>query len=179
MNLQKSVQRLVWRFGNGQFTPNQNDADALQFIIDWIKREKEERINENRYFGKIVVYCLLRELDYFGDVNLAERKIHDILQRSTEYWYDRVRLILLLKEFEDSKTVLGIKEFVELWDNAKDESGKVDRFKLDPQIEANLELLKASSAPLKKSLESWKQEEVNKKLNHFITELLNEYGNKP
>jgi hypothetical protein len=179
MNLQKAFQRFEWRLSNGKFEPNQGDIDALQFIAEWVNWEKEVRVNENRYFGKIVIYCLLREMDYFGDIHLAETKIHDVLKKPIEYWYDRVRLIILLKEFEDSKSVLGIKEFVELWDNAKDESGFVDRFRLDPQIQANLELLQMNAEPLKKSLDSWKQKEINDKLNNFISDLLNEYGTKP
>lgn len=179
MNLQKAFQRLEWRFSKGKFEPNQNDVDALQFIADWINREKEERINQNRYFGKIVIYCLLREIDYFRDIHFAEKKLHDILSRPLEYWYDRVRLSFLIKEFEEAKEVLGIEEFVDIWDKHKDEKGYFDRTKIDPQIEANINLLKENKGLLEKSLDSFNQKEINAKLNHFITELLNEYGNKP
>lgn len=179
MNLQKAFRRISWRFSNGTFTPNQNDVDALKFIADWVNREKEESINRNRHFGKLAVYCLMREIEFFDNIHFAERKLHDVLENPLEYWYDRYRLLRIMRDFKESKEILGIDEFPAIWDKLKDSDGKVDIDAKNQVLSDNYRMIEDNREVLKKSLDSWNQSEINKMLNHFITELLNEYGNKP
>lgn len=179
MNLQKAFQRLEWRFSKGNFTPNQNDADALQFLADWVNREKSDRLNQNRYFGKMVIYCLMREIDFFKDVKLAEKKLNEILELPIEYWYDRYRLQRVMRDFQDTMDVLNITHFTEVWDKHKDDKGYFDMEAIRTETAENDALMKENKDLLIQSLTRWKQKEINGILNLFITELLNEHGDKP
>jgi len=53
----KNIQRLSWRLSSKKpFTPNQEDINALNEVIKWINREKEDRMHQNQHFGKIYNY---------------------------------------------------------------------------------------------------------------------------
>lgn len=178
-NLKSAFQRLTWRFTSGKFEPNQNDLDALKTIADWVNREKEERINQNRYFGKLVVYCLMREIEYFNDTNLAEKKLHEVLNFPLAYWFDRYRLQRIMRDFQETKEVLNIQEFSEIWDKHKDEKGYFNTEAIRAENLSNYTLISEHKDLLLQSLTRWEQKEINIVLTDFITELLNEYGNTP
>lgn len=178
MNLIQAIKRLSFTTSNGN-KANDSDVDALNVIIQWINNEKEKRINENRYFGKMVIYTYLRELDHFQDSNLAERKIHDILERPLEYWYDRIRLNFIMRELEITYGVLGFENTAEIWDKHKGNNSYFNMDSIRTDVLESNEVLKKNKDELIKSLLTWPQKEINAKMNLFITELLNEHGNKP
>jgi hypothetical protein len=178
MNLIQAIKRLSFTTSNGNRS-NGGDVDALNVIIQWINKEKEKRINENRYFGKLVIYTLMRELDHFEDINLAERKINDILERPLEYWYDRLRLNFVSRELSLTYNILGIENIAEIWDKHKGKDNYFDMDMIRYDIHEREILIKNNKEEIIKSLLTWPQSEINAKMNIFITELLNEHGNKP
>lgn len=179
MTITKAINHLIWRFTDGGIKATPNDLNSLKAIATYLNNKTEDNINENRYFSKITIYTLLREIEYFGDTESAERKINEILEHPLEYWYDRVRLMFILKEFELTKEMFDIKDIPEIWDKNKDENGYFDMTKIREDAATNKELIFKHQKELCKSLDSWDQNEINKKLNFFINELLNQYGNKP
>lgn len=179
MNIDKAFQRLSWRLSSGKFEPNQNDVDALTFLADWVNREKEEKINQNRYFGKMVIYTLIREIEWLKDTKMAESKIHHVLKMPLAYWYDRYRMQRVMRDFQETMDVLGIEHFYAIWDKHKDENGYFDMAKIKPETVSNDELFNRHKSELEKSLTRWEQPEVTTALNHMLSELLNEYGNMP
>ncbi|KGO88074.1 hypothetical protein Q765_03185 [Flavobacterium rivuli WB 3.3-2 = DSM 21788] len=177
-NIINNIQRLNWRMVSKKaFMPNEDDKAALKGIVEWIDREKENRINNNRYFAKIVIYCLMREIDFFGNMHFAERKIHQVLKFPAVYWYDRFRLQRIMRDFQQSKEVLGIEDISEIWDRNTSENGYLDMDKIKAEWSESKKLTKEHQSILLKSLDSWQQPDINNRLNHFVTELLNEYGN--
>lgn len=176
MNLIQAIKRLSFTISNGNKS-NDVDVDALNIIIEWVNKEKEKRINENRYFGKLVIYTYLRELDYFQDANLAERKIHDILQKPLEYWYDRIRLNFIMRELEITYGILGFENTSEIWDKNKDDEGYFDMHQIRVDAHNSHKLIEENKDVIEETLRSWSQNEINAKMNIFITELLTEYGN--
>jgi len=179
MTIEKAMQRMFWRIQNGKFEPNENDLQSITFIAEWINREKQIRINQNRYFGKILIYTLMREIDFFEDSNLAEVKIHDILNHPINYWYDRFRLLCVTRELTINLEILGIDHITKIWDRNKDNNGYLDVEKIQQEGKESDRLLNENKEALIKSINLWSQKEVNDKLNNFISELLNEYGNMP
>lgn len=177
MTIIQAIKRLSFTTANSNKC-NDGDVDALNVIIEWVNKEKETRINENRYFGKMIIYTYLRELDHFQDSNLAERKIHDILERPLEYWYDRVRLNFIMRELEITYGVLGFENIAEIWDNHKSNNGYFNMDAIRTDVLESNDILKKNKEEVIKSLLTWPQQEINAKMNLFITELLNEHGNK-
>lgn len=179
MNILKDIGRLSWRFGTKKaFLPNQEDINALNSIITWVNREKEQRINENRYFGKLAIYCLMREIEHFKDTKMAERKLHNILELPLEYWYDRFRLLRVMRDFNETKEMLNIQDVVEIWDKHKGPDGYLDMEAMRKDAAENKKLMAEHQDVLLQSLTRWEQSEINGALNYFISELLNEHGNK-
>ena len=70
MTLEESVERLQWRFNtNKPFKPNQNDANALNFIFGWITRQKDINALNSDLFAKLYILQLnktIREYDSTG-----------------------------------------------------------------------------------------------------------------
>jgi len=176
-DLLKNIQRLSWRFSGGKsFEPNANDISALNEIITWINREKEERIKHNRHFAKIIVYCYINELNFYKDNAFSERKIQEVLSKPLEYWYDKFSKEMNRKEFNDTVALLGIED---QWEKNKNEAGVFDIEMVRKDAKSNLDLIKENEEKLIKSLNgAWGIEEITSKLNFFITELLNEHGDK-
>ena len=178
MTIIQAIKRLSFTTSNGNKC-NDGDVDALNTIIEWVNKEKETRINDNKYFGKLVIYTLLRELDYFEDINLAERKVNDILERSLAYWYDRIRLNFVTRELELTYKILGIENVAEVWDKHKGIDGYFDMDMIRYDAHESEVLIKNHKEEIIKSLLTWPQQEINAKFNVFISELLTEHGNKP
>jgi len=179
-DIAKHIQRISWRFTTKKpFLPDKEDKAALNEIIKWVNREKDERYNKQNVFAKLSIYALMREIDYFGDIHFAERQIHDVLKMPLVYWLDRFRLMQIMRSFADTKQMLGIEDISDIWDRNKNLDGYLDveKLKLDATVIKNLEI--ENKGNLFKSLDSWQQEEINKKMKYFITELLNEYADKP
>lgn len=177
MDLIKNIQRIAWRFSAKKpFTPNDSDVEAMNSIITWINKEKETRVNENRYFAKILVYCYIQELNFYKNNNSAEKKINEILEKPLEYWYSEFRKQMNRMNFNQMVEMVGLKSE---WEKADNDHGL---FGLDQiQVKSpNQELIKNNEADLVKVLKgNWDQEKINSKLNFFISELLNEYANRP
>lgn len=167
MTIEKSIQRLIWRFTNGKFEPNQNDKESLKFICEWINREKEQRINQNRYFAKIIIYCFIHELNFYNDKHFSERKIQEILELPLEHWYSEFREHINRHELNIAFNKMGI------------EYPYSDKNEVEQKISLNKQKFKENEEYAIKSLDKYSQEQVTKRLNIFITELLNKYGNMP
>lgn len=179
MSLYSDIQRLSWRFSSGKaFTPNEGDVEALNGIIDWVNRQKEESLSQNRYFAKIVVSYYIELLTYYNwDNYAAEKALQEILERPLEEWYVKFQMHMNTKSWVDSSDVLGI---VDEWEAARPENGKRRDWKKHHEIkENNRKILLENSSEFLKSINPWKIEEITGKLNHFISELLNIYGSKP
>lgn len=91
-DLKKSAKRLIWRFNlkNG-FTPNTDDKNALNCVLEWINREKEDRLKDNILFAKLFIYILNQNIRYYEtDVLEKEPQKHlsKILDTPIELFYE-------------------------------------------------------------------------------------------
>lgn len=69
-DIKKAAGKLKWRFrkekGNYKpFTPNDNDIEALNCILNWINHQKKETLNNNQLFAKLYIYHLTMNIRYF------------------------------------------------------------------------------------------------------------------
>lgn len=164
MNIQKAFQRLKWRFSNGKFEPNENDADALKFIADWIVREKEAELQRQTIFAKMYVYSFIHELHFYKDLKFAQKKLHEVLSQPLDYHYSE-----FLKKLNDFE----LESFMK--------SNGLNKDWIDPdKQQAQQTTISEQQEELKKLvLGRWSKEQVDASLNNQITEAINRYKNLP
>jgi hypothetical protein len=75
-NIASSFDRLYWRIQNGNFTPNENDFEALKFITEWVNREKEESITTHQLFAKAFSMLMLQNINKYNDLDFANTQIN-------------------------------------------------------------------------------------------------------
>ena len=65
-DIDKAFNRLGWRFTSSKpFSPNDNDIDALNCIINWVNRQTSQTIKNNQLFAKLYIYHLNQTIRYF------------------------------------------------------------------------------------------------------------------
>lgn len=157
MNVDKSIQRLSWRFGNGQFTPNQNDVDSLNGLIEWINDQRKITLNENLLFAKLFIYVYHQNLKHFRATVFDKEPQKDlarILSASIEIHY---------------------KTFTErLNDLHREEIFTKNGINLDHNILSDDDKLKIKN--MKDDLQNvWEVDEVSDELNLMINNALNKF----
>lgn len=174
-NIQKALNRITWRFKNPQIkineskiTINEEDINAIDFLINWIEQQKKETIKENILFAKIFCYAFKNELIYYnGDPKHSQKKIIEILTLPIEHHYDEIHKILNMFELYNYSKEVGI-------------SQKHPLLKTEEEIKIDLDIFKSKDPMmLKKILGYWTEKSVYKALNNQITECINRFKNKP
>lgn len=100
MNLKKSIERLSFTISK-QNKPNQTDADALNVILQTLGKIEENAIDKNLPFSKLFIFLLTELTIHYDNSNLANKKINEVLNTSTENLIQH--LVLALKKQELSK----------------------------------------------------------------------------
>ena len=160
------MQRLFWRFQNGNFTPNENDIKALTEVAEWINREKQETLKHNVLFAKVYIKQFLQEYKVFGDFKFAQYALHSYLEQPITNIYE---------EFCDSINELDLIEFCT--ENDIDlETHPV--LKDSNQKEREAKIIKELQPMFLKYLNGkWSYDQVEKALNNQITEAINKFKN--
>jgi hypothetical protein len=165
MNIEKAMQRIIWRLSNGTYTPNQNDVEAVTFLAEWINREKEKTIKENYIFAKLYVNQFIQEIEFYRDIKFAQRNLNEMLQKPIisfyENFHDRLNFLELMKY---SKKI-GLNE-------------KHPAFLNIEEIDADRQILKENEKTyIEYANGIWNYQTVEKSLNNQITEAINRYKN--
>lgn len=161
LTIEKAMNRLFWRFGNGQFKPNQADLDSLTFMAEWINREKKRELEENTIFGKIYTYCFMREIEVTKDLKHSQQTLNELLKIPLELQYETFRRNLNHIECNKFRKHIGLSDFME---NREREQKIIEENKQD--VEKYFKGI-------------WSFEQVKQALNNQITEAINRYKNLP
>lgn len=124
-DLKKAAERLIWRLkpnkngGFKSFTPNQNDIDCLNCILNWINNQKKETLNNNHLFAKLYIYVLTQEIN-FHDTNvldsIPQKKVSALLNHPLDKFYksftndlyeNQLKRLLRLTESEEQRKVIS------------------------------------------------------------------------
>jgi len=86
-NIKKAINRITWRIGGNGWKANQNDADAINFIIDFVNVKHKEQINNHQLFAKLYIYVYgqflsLYDATVFDDI--PQKELHRILDKPLE-----------------------------------------------------------------------------------------------
>lgn len=177
MNLLQAIKRLSYTTSNGH-KANDKDVDALNSLIEWINREKEYRISTQWHFAKVTVWMYINLLIYHkGDNQKCEREIQEVLEKPIKHWYNHFTKEMNRHEFNRSCEFLGMQD--DYYDDI--DNGVLDIEKIQSQYQNTKEVLSSieNQELLLKSLSAWENKEIYNKLNHFLSELLNKYSDKP
>ncbi|MDP2687790.1 MAG: hypothetical protein Q8O62_11245 [Aequorivita sp.] len=162
INIKAAVQRLSWRLGNGKFQPNENDIDALNFIINWINTEKSEMIRDNILLAKCYTRLLMYETLYYKDVKQSSIQLNKALtELPIETFYD---------EFASRLNDLEYNSFLQ----SKGMTMKHPALKSDIDRAAEAKLIEDNYKEFEQYVlkGKWTSEQVYSSLNNQITELI-------
>lgn len=111
--INKAINRLQWRLKNG-WKANQNDVDAINFIIDFANIQQTENFESNELFAKLYIFAYKDYLKKFkGTVfdEVPKKELHKFIDKSLETHIIEFKDFLnlseqyeRLNEFESIKT---------------------------------------------------------------------------
>lgn len=84
MNLTKSLQKIIWRFKSGTFTPNKDDFNCLLEIVEYVEEKEKQQLIDNQLFGKLYIYVFGQFLTYYDATPLdtiPQKELHNILDK--------------------------------------------------------------------------------------------------
>ena len=179
MNIQKALNRITWRFKNPQIkineskiTINEEDINAIDFLINWIDQQKKETINHNQLFAKLYCYALSNEIEFYKDVRFANKKLQEKLNEPIENHYDKIVSDLNRLELTKYMQSKGI-----MTDHI--ESLLLTESQQQEQDELKAKILKENTKEVQSYvLGFFKSENVYKSINNQITECINRFKNK-
>jgi len=164
MTIEKSLQRLHWRISKGNFTPNENDIEAVNFLVDWVNQQKTKELQENRLFAKLYIVHFGELLTHFQDIDFAQNELHKILSDPLTNHIEWFRMKLnqhISNQFHKS---IGLSE-------------KPYYFLSDEEAQQEEILLKENAAEFLENLNKWPIEKVTKSLENQLTEAINKFKN--
>lgn len=175
MNIENSINRISWRFKNEQIKIgeskiliNQSDVEAVDFLINWIDRQKSETLQENLLFAKLYCYCLNHEIEFYKDIKFANSKLQEELNKPIEIHYKTVSESLNRMELNYFMNSIGI-----ITDHI--EASILNQEQSDKQNE----ILKTNQNEISKYVIGiWNIDKVYRSLNNTITECINRFKNK-
>lgn len=167
MTLEKSIDYLFWRIRNGKYTPTEKDYTALVTVTEWINNQKAQALNEHFMFAKLYCHVFMLEIMHYKDIEMAQRSIHDLLNKPMPEHYLLFHQRLNEYELEKYTKHLGLNTkhpvFRSEEDNAKDKAI----------------LAKNQEAYMKHVQGLWEYSQVERSLNNQITNAINKYRHLP
>lgn len=170
--IEKAINRLQWRFKNenvkineSKLTINELDQKAVDFLSEWINKQKIESLEQNLLFAKLYVYCLLNEIEFYKDVEFANKKINEVCKTDIQQLYDEVyRKLNNLEYLKFCKENGIITDHIEKMTLNKEQEQK------------QKDLIKQNESKLKPILKGlWSKEKIYKSLNNTISETINKF----
>ena len=163
-NLKKAFNRLYWRFGNQkEFKPNQNDLDAVNTIADFVNTAIKDEVDNNKPYVKVYIHLLKVYLNHYKDIQVAQRKVHQILDMPLEYQY---------KEFAND---FNLVEFDNYCENKGIDAGKHPMLMDDSEMENNLKKFEDKTELLDYIQGRFSLEKIKKSLNTQVVASYNQY----
>ena len=134
MTQEEALKRLHWRFSQGKaFKPNQNDANALNLLFDWMTRQKKINVLNNTLCSKLYISALAENIRTYNTTVFdmhPQKDLSRVLSYPLEYFYDAFyRQMCLNQTKEDVK-----KGFLTLDDLKEKYTREIVEDKLDHMI---------------------------------------------
>lgn len=174
LDIETAINRISWRFKNEKIKVNESkiiinekDIEAVDFLIDWINRQKQQELMENILFAKIFTYAFTNEIIYLnGNAQEALQHLQNIAKQPIQTHYDKFHKFLNVFECNKYLESLNI------------ENDKHPALRTDEETkEIGYKLKNNEKEFLEKVNGTWSIDQVYKSLNNTITEFINRYKN--
>lgn len=171
-NIEKAINRLQWRFknenvkvGESKIIINELDQKAVDFLIEWINNQKLENLNQNLLFAKLYTYSLINEIEFYKDIEFANKKINEVCKTDIQQLYNEVYRKLNNLEYLKFCKENGII------------TNHIEKMTLNKEQEKKQkDLIKQNEYELKQILKGlWSKEKTYKSLNNTISETINKF----
>jgi hypothetical protein len=113
MKTKEALNRLAFTMQK-QNKPNSTDIEAFNKLLWFVNESIEQNPNKNICFAKFYIFNLIHYVKYYQSIDLAQQKLHEVLDLDIESLY-----IDLMNELNNT----------ELWDLIKQGETKVDLLK--------------------------------------------------
>lgn len=97
MKVKEALKRLAFTIQK-QNKPNQIDADAFNKLIWFVNESIETNPNKNICFAKLYIYNLIHYIKYYQSIDIAQEKLHQVLDLDIESLY-----VDLMKELNNTE----------------------------------------------------------------------------
>ena len=163
LKLKDALQRIGWRFTQGKpFTPNQNDVDSFNKIVEFVNLSIKETVNENELFSKLYIYCLMNEVMFYKDIDYANRHLNALIKKPFEYHYEMFKSRLNDTYMQNFSNSIGL-------------NTKHAALQSDDEREADKVLLNQHEADYLKHVKGlWSDDEIKDNLDTNICLIINE-----
>lgn len=108
-NITKAINRLSYTTAN-QNKCNSTDAEALNFIIDFVNNANEKAFNENQLYSKLYADALRENFNFFNCIEIANEKINKTLNKTLSELIYNLQEDLNAIYFENYLEKKGIKD---------------------------------------------------------------------
>jgi hypothetical protein len=172
--IEKAIERMKWRFtnenvkvGESKITINELDVKAIEFLNNWIQRQKSETLQQNLLFAKMYCYALENEIEFYKDIEFATNRLNDVCKMDIQQHYKRI------------SNKLNNLEYLKFCKENGIITNHIEKMILNQQQESlQKQLVKKHEVRLKELvLGSWTETKVYKSLNNIISELINKFKN--
>lgn len=160
MNIAKSINRLSYTIQN-QNKPNTSDANALNYIMEFINQTTKQEVHENELFAKLYVSNLIMQLRLTSNLDLAQKNVNKILKINLITLYEHARIDVNVVEIKD---YFNNKGFKEPYSN--------ENIKLNSKLADEINPIEFNDV-----CQTWDYAETETNLNAMITFALNHYKN--
>jgi hypothetical protein len=113
MKTKEALNRLAFTMQK-QNKPNSTDIEAFNKLLWFVNESIEQNPNKNICFAKLYIFNLIHYIKYYQSIDLAQQKLHEVLDLDIESLYTD-----LMNELNNT----------ELWDLIKQGETKVDLLK--------------------------------------------------
>jgi hypothetical protein len=86
MKVKEALKRLGFTISK-QNKPNETDAEAFNKLLWFVNESIEQNPNRNICFAKLYIYNLMHYVKYYQSMDIAQQKLHEVLDLNIESLY--------------------------------------------------------------------------------------------
>lgn len=114
--VEKAIARIVKAFQRNKNKIFQEDIDALKIVAENYTESKNETVNDNLLFAKLVSLCLTQNIIHYGSIELAVERLRSDLELSFNAHVDTLASTINNHNLLNYFNSIGLKD----WKNEKE-----------------------------------------------------------
>ncbi len=97
MNLKEAVSRCRFTISKG-YKANEKDADAFNFIMEYLSKTQEKTVQEHLLFAKLYTFVLQEFVVHYNDLDTANKKLNQLISEPFD-----MRIDFLLRQLKQNE----------------------------------------------------------------------------